>query len=140
MPHTHLFSSDLQKCVRRHPEVSVDDGVIIYPDLLKRKSAPEVDVYIEGFPCQPWSSAGLQRGFDDCRGTVFYGCASYIDTHRPAVFMLENVVGLLMKQKGTYFRQIMYKLECVGGEGYYKIWHKVINTKDYGVPQNLPRI
>ncbi|CAK9116165.1 unnamed protein product, partial [Durusdinium trenchii] len=68
-----------------------------YDDFMARDNAtaPQVHIYVAGFPCQSFAAAGKQRGLDDARGTVFFGCADYIRAQRPRVFLLENVKGLL---------------------------------------------
>jgi DNA (cytosine-5)-methyltransferase 1 len=102
-----------------------------------------VDVYVAGFPCQPFSTAGKQQGFEDekGRGTIFYHILEYIQMHRPKVFILENVKGLVTLQRGKYLRAILSALESLGKEEStsYEIHQQVLNTKEHGVPQNRPR-
>jgi len=73
----------------------------LYPDLVGRdleqmiEDVGEIDVYVAGFPCQPFSSAGVQKGFDDKRGKVFFHIADMLKELQPTVFLLENVSGLV---------------------------------------------
>lgn len=92
-----------------------------------------------GFPCQPFSTAGKQQGFDDeaGRGTIFFKVREYIKAQSPKVFILENVVGLVRLDGGRYFEAIMRSL---GSLGKYNITHQVMDTKDHGVPQNRKRV
>mmetsp|Transcript_79051 Transcript_79051/g.256372 ORF Transcript_79051/g.256372 Transcript_79051/m.256372 type:complete len:399 (+) Transcript_79051:59-1255(+) len=112
-----------------------------YDDLTKRDNttAPKTDLYVAGFPCQPFSSAGKQQGFADerGRGTVFWSIRDYIDCKQPKVFILENVVGLTTIQGGQYYKDIKQSLEDLGT---YNLYDKILNTKDHGVPQNRKRI
>lgn len=91
------------------------------------------------FPCQPFSAAGKQQGFQDDqgRGTIFWSVREYIEAKRPKVFILENVSQLKTMQGGRYYQAITKSLVDLGG---YTIFDQVINTKDHGVPQNRKRI
>lgn len=96
IPHDHLFSSDISGYVRRHLRSNVGTNVRIYKDLLERDNnkVGSADLYIAGFPCQPFSSSNhSRRGLQDPRGTVFGGCVNYISRHLPKAFVLENVKG-----------------------------------------------
>jgi len=97
---------------------------------------PTHDIILAGFPCQAFSNAGLKQGFEDTRGTLFFDVARIIAHHKPQVVFLENVKGLLSHKKGQTFATIKKTLESLG----YKIFHKVLSAKDFGVPQNRQRI
>ena len=109
-----------------------------YDDITKRdhSNTPYCDLYVAGFPCQAFSVAGKREGFNDPRGTLFYDLLQYIKIQRPKYFILENVKGLVRHDKGNTFKTIMDSLESLN----YTIYHKVLNTKDYGIPQNRERI
>tara|TARA_R100001594_G_scaffold581_3_gene2227 strand:+ start:1665 stop:2618 length:954 start_codon:yes stop_codon:yes gene_type:complete len=109
-----------------------------YDDITKRDhtKTPYCDLYVAGFPCQAFSVAGKRKGFNDPRGTLFYDLLQYIKLQRPKYFILENVKGLVRHDKGNTFKTIMDSLEGLN----YTIYHKVLNTKDYGIPQNRERI
>lgn len=102
---------------------------------------PEHDILIGGFPCQPFSLMGKERGFEDTRGTLFFNIVEIIKFHienkiPPKVIVLENVRRLLTHDKGNTFSVIKSTLEDLG----YKIFYKVLNSADYGVPQTRNRI
>ena len=109
-----------------------------FDDITKRdhSKTPYCDLYVAGFPCQAFSVAGKRKGFNDTRGTLFFDLFQYIKLQRPKYFILENVKGLVRHDKGNTFKTIMDSLESLN----YTIYHKVLNTKDYGIPQNRERI
>jgi DNA (cytosine-5)-methyltransferase 1 len=111
---------------------------LLYPDILLRKNslAPRVDLYVTGFPCQPFSPAGANKGTRDPNGTLFEACLSYIKAKLPTIVVLENVLGLLHRHCAAYNR-IVRELE---GLEYVVEGDPKYNTKDHGVPQNRPRI
>jgi len=130
-----------------------------YKDITERNQSetPEVDLYVAGFPCQAFSLAGKQLGFEDVRGTLFFNSADYIRAKRPKVFILENVKGLLSHDKvdkkskyGRTFNTIINLLaRTVNGQEQlpfyqdnlgYNVYHAVLNTKEHGIPQNRERI
>ncbi len=97
---------------------------------------PDFDLLCAGFPCQAFSIAGRREGFADARGTLFFEIARLVEARRPAYFLLENVPGLLSHDKGRTFHTILrtfYEL------GYHVEW-KVLNSKDFGVPQSRRRV
>lgn len=98
---------------------------------------PSFDLLLAGFPCQPFSNAGLKKGFDDTRGTLFFNIAKIVEYHRPKAVFLENVKGFLSHDKGRTFATIKKVLEEDLG---YKVFFKVHNAKHFGVPQNRERI
>jgi len=98
---------------------------------------PAHDLLTGGFPCQPFSIAGKQEGFEDKRSNVFWKILEILDHHRPACIVLENVKNLVSHDEGRTFRTICENLET---RGYY-LKHKVLNTaKITGVPQHRERI
>ena len=108
---------------------------------IDEKDIPEFDICLAGFPCQAFSLAGQRKGFKDdykgmSRGTLFFDVARICSHHRPKVIFCENVKGLTIHDKGRTFRIITGTLEQMG----YKVFHKVLNSKDFGVPQNRERI
>ena len=96
-----------------------------------------VDVLAGGFPCQSFSIAGYQKGFNDERGNLFFDILNFIDVLRPPVIFLENVKNLLTHDCGRTFKIIQGELSNAG----YYIKHKVMNTAEYSdVPQNRERL
>lgn len=100
---------------------------------------PSFDLFTGGFPCQPFSSAGLQLGVDDKygRGTLFFDIARICDIKKPEYILLENVKGLTQKKFASTFEGIKNRLK---GIGYGDIAYAVLNSKDYGIPQNRERL
>ena len=99
-------------------------------------SIPAFDLLVAGFPCQPFSIAGARQGFEDTRGTLFFDICRILDHHKPKNFILENVKGLLSHSGGATFRTIITTLTELG----YSVEWKVLNSKDYGVPQHRERV
>mgnify|MGYP000954520563 CR=1 FL=1 len=95
-----------------------------------------VDVICGGFPCQAFSIAGNRRGFEDTRGTLFFGIARFASILRPRYLFLENVKGLLNHENGITFETIISTLDELG----YDVEWQVLNSKDFGVPQNRERV
>lgn len=114
---------------------------------LDYESIPDFDVLCAGFPCQPFSHAGLKKGFDDTRGTLFFNIKEIIkgkiEGHKtdnkviiPKVILLENVKGFRNHDKGNTFKVIEKTLNNLG----YEVRSEVLNSKHFGVPQNRERI
>lgn len=98
---------------------------------------PDFDILTAGFPCQAFSIAGYQKGFEDERGNVFFEVVRILRDKSPKAFLLENVKNLVSHDKGNTFKVIKEALEA---HGYY-IKYKVLNSMEYGnVPQNRERI
>jgi DNA (cytosine-5)-methyltransferase 1 len=115
-----------------HPHIQ-DFGDIT---LIDETSMPDFDLFTGGFPCQPFSSAGLGNGENDTRGTLFHDILRICSKKKPEHILLENVKGLLsIRHQGT-LRTIIHSLEEIG----YKVAYKLLNTKDYGIPQNRERV
>ena len=95
-----------------------------------------VDAICGGFPCQAFSIAGHRRGFEDTRGTLFFEIARFAAILKPKYLFLENVKGLLNHDKGDTFETILSALDELG----YDVEWQVLNSKDFGVPQNRERV
>lgn len=153
-----VFASEIDKFARKTYEHNFKS---ISPEIFKNgnfnmditdpsldyKSIPDFDFLCAGFPCQPFSHAGLKKGFDDTRGTLFFNIKeivkSKIDARKrdkkvtiPKVLILENVKGFKNHDKGNTFKIVKRTLEDLG----YNVTAEVLNSKHFGVPQNRERI
>lgn len=97
---------------------------------------PDFDLLVGGFPCQSFSIAGKRLGFQDTRGTLFFDIARILANKRPRHLVLENVKGLLSHDNGKTFTTIIGVLTDLG----YTVEWQVLNSKDFGVPQNRERV
>lgn len=133
-----VFSSewDLQAQVT----YSTNFGEVPFGDITKIDAGdvPKHNILVAGFPCQAFSIAGFKGGFDDTRGTLFFDVARIIKAQRPDAFLLENVKGLVGHDKGKTLSVILRTLR--EDLGYYVPDPRVINARDFGVPQNRERI
>lgn len=100
------------------------------------RDIPDHDLLCGGFPCQAFSVAGKRGGFDDTRGTLFFDVARILKEKQPKYLLLENVKGLLSHDKGRTFQTILGVLSDLG----YGVQWQVLNSKDFGVPQNRERV
>ena len=96
----------------------------------------EVDLFVGGSPCQSFSFVGKQRGLDDTRGTLFFEYARLIDEIKPKAFIYENVRAVTTHDGGRTWKKMQQVFEELG----YKYDWKVLNAKDYGIPQNRERL
>ncbi|MDD5341805.1 MAG: DNA (cytosine-5-)-methyltransferase [Patescibacteria group bacterium] len=131
-----LFSSEIDKeCVKTYAANFND-----YPsgDIteIKPSSIPKHDILCGGFPCQPFSISGKQKGFQDTRGTLFFNILEIIKEKTPKVVFLENVKHLQYHDKKRTLATIIKHLEELG---YKTEWH-LLNAKDFGLAQNRERI
>lgn len=97
---------------------------------------PKHSILCAGFPCQPFSISGKQKGFEDSRGNLFFEICRIIERKKPPVVFLENVKHLVHHDNGNTLSVILNKLESYG----YNVSWKVLNASDFGVPQNRERI
>lgn len=113
-------------------------GVKNYGDITKIKAEklPDFDCLVGGFPCQAFSIAGRRAGFADTRGTLFFDLARILRAKQPRLFVFENVKGLISHDGGSTFRTIVTAINELG----YDCQWQVLNSKDFGVPQNRERI
>jgi DNA (cytosine-5)-methyltransferase 1 len=133
----HLWASDIDKGARSMLHQHCKPERIfrsIYSHHSERLPTP--DVYIVGFPCQPFSGAGQRHGFDCLGGRIFFEVLDVIKKTKPRAFLLENVVGLETIGNGECIKIILRLLRKLST---HNIYHQVLNTKDHGIPHNRPR-
>lgn len=135
-----IFASDNDKFVKQSYFANYKiDEASWYDDVQKidgKKYQNKIDLLVGGSPCQSFSMVGKRRGFNDTRGTLFYEFARVIKESKPKVFIYENVKGLLSHDKGETFETIKATFNELG----YSYFYKVLNSKDYGIPQHRERI
>ncbi len=109
-----------------------------YGDLMKINpdDLPDFDLMIAGFPCQSFSVIGQRKGMNDHRGQIIYGLIKIMNAKNLPYFILENVKGLVNHEGGKTLKIILEELDKAG----YKVYHRVLNSLDYGVPQMRERI
>ena len=132
-----VFTSEFDKFAQQTYEANfreIPSGDIT---LIDEKDIPKHDLLLGGFPCQAFSNAGLRKGFNDTRGTLFFDIARILDYHKPKAFLLENVKGLRGHDNGNTLRTILKVLDEIG---YQTLESQVLNAKDFGLPQNRERI
>ena len=137
IPHLVIGYSEIDKYASAIFELN-HPGIKNFGDITKinSKTIPDFDVFTGGFPCQPFSSAGLGMGELDMRGTLFYDVIRICKDKKPKHILLENVKGLTTKRHADTFAKILSELKKLG----YEVHWKILNTKDYGVPQNRERL
>lgn len=131
-----VFSSEWDKFCQE--SYNLNFGDIPYGDITKidEKDIPNFDILCGGFPCQPFSVSGKQKGFADTRGTLFFDIVRIVTYHKPKVIFLENVKNLKAHNDGATFEVISNTLNELN----YNIYYKVLNAKNFGLPQNRERI
>ncbi len=117
-------------------EWTANDIRSVTDDDLRLLAGRGIELICGGFPCQAFSVAGKRGGFDDTRGTMFFEIARFAKQIKPRLLLLENVKGLLSHDKGNTFGTILHTLDELG----YDTEWQVLNSKDFGVPQNRERV
>jgi DNA (cytosine-5)-methyltransferase 1 len=132
-----VFSSEIDDFARA--TYFQNFGELPFGDIasIDHEDIPKHDVLVGGFPCQPFSIAGLQRGFRDRRGGLFFEVESILSTSRPRALLLENVGGLSSRKSSAALREILLRLK---GRGYHCPEPRILNARHFGVPQNRARI
>jgi DNA (cytosine-5)-methyltransferase 1 len=136
---SHEFSSDIDLNCRK--EILANHRPkILFEDMSERNVAdvPFIDLYVCGFPCQAFSIAGKKEGFKaENGGNIFFECVKTIRHCKPKIFVLENTNTLQNHDQGKTFKIILQKLHDLKK---YNIYHQILNTRHYGIPQNRRRI
>ena len=133
----NVYSSEWDKFAQTTYRINygeIPDGDITAVD---EKDIPDHDILLAGFPCQPFSQAGLHKGFEDTRGTLFFDIARILKEKRPKAFMLENVKQLRGHDKGNTIKVILSVLDELN---YYVPEPQILNGYHFGLPQNRERI
>ena len=131
-----VFTSEWDKFAQQTYQANfseMPDGDLTQID---ESEVPKHDILLAGFPCQPFSQAGLKRGFDDTRGTLFFDIVRILQLRKPKMVLLENVKGFKSHDKGNTFKVVCTTLEKLG----YEVHSQILNARDFGVPQNRERI
>lgn len=133
-----VFISEWDKKAVETYKANFSNSVDIAGDITKvdENDIPDHDILLAGFPCQAFSLAGHKKGFEDARGTLFFDVARIIQRHKPKVVFCENVKNLVNHDRGRTFQVIKNILRDLG----YKVFYQVLNSKNFGVPQNRERI
>lgn len=138
--HKIVFAGDSDKAVKTSYQANYAINEVDWHDDIREFNAKKykykVDILVGGSPCQSFSTVGHRGGLDDARGTLFYEFARVIDETRPKVFIFENVQGLLSHDNGQTWKIIQQIFKTLK----YSVFYQVLNSKDYGVPQNRKRI
>lgn len=136
-----VWANDIDKYAAQTYQANYSSPIIL-GDLneINLDEIPSADIVIGGFPCQPFSSMGELKGFEDTRGTLFFRIVELIQNqiergHKPKALVLENVRNLKHHDKGKTFKVIKKTLMDLG----YKVYDQVLNSSNYGVPQTRNR-
>jgi DNA (cytosine-5)-methyltransferase 1 len=105
-------------------------------DIYNIEQFPKFDFLLAGFPCQPFSYAGKQKGFVDTRGTLFFEIEKLLGEYQPKAFLLENVRGLTSHDQGRTFKTIIDRLQNLN----YGVSYLILNSSNFGIPQNRVRV
>lgn len=147
-----VFACDMDKYARQTYVHNYGEPKYFPKDVYNRQIPTEpLDIYMTSPPCQAFSLAGKRKGEDDKRGILFYNSHEFIRKNNPRYFIFENVKGLLSDDSGKTFRRWV---EYLGGKSIngnpvlfphtesvpYHIYYKVLNAKNYGIPQNRERV
>lgn len=145
-----VFSSDIDKWACETYKQNFGDYPLSDIKIIDEKNIPAHDFLCAGFPCQAFSIAGYRKGFQDTRGTLFFDIERILRYHLPKAFLLENVKGLVNHQKGKTLNVILNTLALkingnINKERFenclnYNVYYDILNSKNFGVPQNRERI
>ncbi len=131
-----VFASDINADCQKTYFTNFNMNVFGDINTINPVNIPNHDILCAGFPCQPFSVSGKQKGFDDDRGNLIFTIFNIIKIKKPSVIFLENVKQLKYHNKGETLLTIISELEKLD----YKVSWSILNAKDFGVPQNRERI
>lgn len=133
-----IWANEIDKHACMTYRLNFGDDYLIEGDIqnIPSENVPHADLLVAGFPCQAFSSVGLQKGFSDPRGNLFFETVRIISAMRPKVVFFENVANLVKHDNGQTFSVINSVLAKLG----YTVTYKIMNACDYGIPQQRNRI
>lgn len=131
-----VFSSEWDIHAQKMYEANFGEKPFGDINLIAPEDIPDHDILLAGFPCQPFSIAGKQKGFADTRGTLFFNIESILAAKKPKAFLLENVRRLVTHDNGNTFSVILSHLQALG----YTVHHTIFNSLHFGLPQKRERI
>lgn len=131
-----VFTSEWDKFAQKTYRVNFGDEPEGDITKIPSKNIHDFDILLAGFPCQPFSQAGLKKGFSDTRGTLFFEIERILKEKRPKAFLLENVKQLKGHDKGRTLQVILEHLTSLN----YYVNYEILRAGDFGVPQNRERI
>ncbi len=135
-----VFASDIDTHVKKsymaNYSLDADDWHNDVTQFDAKRYINKVDLLVGGSPCQAFSMVGKRMGLDDIRGTLFYDFARIVNETKPKVFIYENVKGLTNHDGGNTWKVVQAVFKELG----YKIYSKLLNGKDFGIPQHRERI
>lgn len=131
-----IWANDFDKYAVETYKANVGNQIVLGDIYEQKENIPNHDILIGGFPCQPFSTLGSLKGFEDERGTLFFLIKEIIKEHYPKVVVLENVKNLINHDKGETFKRIVRELDGMG----YETTFEILNSQDFGVPQRRNRV
>ncbi|MDD3821548.1 MAG: DNA cytosine methyltransferase [Bacilli bacterium] len=131
-----VFSSEIDKFAVETYKANFNDTP--YGDIktIKPRDIPKHDLLLAGFPCQPFSQAGLKKGLEDERGTFIFDIIKIVKEHKPKVVFLENVKRFYTSNNNLIYMMVKTEFEKMG----YNFFFQIYNSKDFGIPQNRERV
>lgn len=132
-----IWANDFDKYACQTYRANIGNQIVEGDIRIVKDSIPSHDVLIGGFPCQPFSTLGKLKGFDDeGRGTMFFEIIDIISKHDTKVVVLENVKNLTTHDHGNTFERMRRELDEAG----YRVYFKILNSQNYGIPQRRNRV
>jgi len=132
-----IWANDFDKYAVETFKANVGKQIVLGDIRIEKRNIPKHDVLVGGFPCQPFSTLGKLKGFEDeGRGDLFFEIEDILKTHKTKAVVLENVKNIMNHNKGETFKRILHELHSIGYDCYYH----VLNSADYGIPQRRNRV
>lgn len=138
--HNISFACDIDKFCKQtyfaNYDIEENNWYNDVKEIKGKKYKNKIDLFVGGSPCQSFSMVGKRKGLEDDRGNLFFEFARLVDEIKPRIFIFENVKGLLSHNSGKTFETIEKRIKELG----YTYYKRVLNAKDYGIPQNRERL